>query len=111
MEKIIELEGQELGLKVSAGTVLRYRNLFGRDLIVDIGTLEQDIFNNKALSTDGAAVAEKVVWLMAKDYNPEIPPVEDWLDNFSPYFTYSAFIQVLNMWHENIVTLNNSKKN
>lgn len=110
MERLVNIEGQELGLKASAGTVRAYRDTFGRDLIVDIGTVEVDILGSKTLSTDSTMIAENAVYIMAKEYDSSLPPIREWLEQFSPYFIYSAIVHVITMWHENTQTLNNSKK-
>ena len=111
MEKLVVIEGVEIGLKASAGTVRAYRDKFGRDLIVDMGKVEQDILGNTTLTGESTEIAENAVYLMAKEYDSSIPKLEEWLDQFSPYFIYSAIVQAINMWHENTKTINKSKKN
>ncbi len=111
MEKIVNIEGKEIGLKASAGTVRAYRDIFGGDLIVDMGTAETDILGNKSMSAESARIAENAVYLMAKEYDSSLPPINEWLSQFSPYFIYSAIVQAINMWHDNTKTLNKSKKN
>lgn len=110
METLVEIEGKEVGLKASAGTVRAYRDECGRDLILDMGTVEADILGNKTLSIESTAIAENVVYLMAKEYDSELPPIKEWLDQFSPYFVYSAVVHVINMWHKNISTRNETRK-
>jgi len=110
MEKLVTIEGVELGLKASAGTVRAYRDMFGRDLIVDIGTVEMDILGNKTMTVESTRIAENTIYVMAKEYNSDLPPIQDWLDQFSPYFIYSAIVHVITMWHENTQTLNKTKK-
>ncbi len=110
MERVIKIEGAEIGLKVSAGTVRTYRELFNRDLITDMATVEDDIIKHKTMSTDSSRTAENLIWLMAKEYDPNIPDIKEWLDSFSPYFIFSAVVYVIGMWRENLVTLNKSKK-
>lgn len=110
MEKIVKIEGKEVGLKASAGTVRAYRDQFGRDLIVDIGTLEMEIIGNKTMSIESTKIAENAVYTMAKEYDPEIPPIQKWLEQFSPYFILLAVVHVINMWRENTKTTNTSKK-
>lgn len=110
MEKLVIIEGNEIGLKASAGTVRAYRDTFGRDLIVDIGTVEMEILDSKTLTAESAQVAENVVYIMAKEFDKDIPAIREWLDQFSPYFVFSAIVQVINMWRENTRTINSSKK-
>ena len=110
MEKRITIEGHEFGIKASAGTVRSYRDKYGRDIIVDIGTLEKEIIETKTLSSESAKIAENVIYQFAKDYDPELPSIEEWLDSFSPYFVYLAVPEVILAWTENMRTLQKSKK-
>jgi len=110
MEKMVEIEGTEIGLKASAGTVRVYRDCFVRDLIVDMGTLEAELLQQKGLSPESVKIAENVIWVMAHEYDPSIPVIQEWLDQFSPYFIYNAIVQAIYMWRENTATINDSKK-
>ncbi len=47
MEKIILVDNKEIKFKSTAGTLMRYRNNFGRDLIKDIIELEKKFKNVK----------------------------------------------------------------
>lgn len=110
MEKIVTVENIEFGLKASAGTVRRYRDIFARDLIQDMGALEEDIINNKTVTPNTANIVENVSWIMAKEYNNDIPEATEWLSQFSPFFIYSIASDVIRMWTDNLKTLNQSKK-
>lgn len=110
MEKKIKIEGQEIGIKATAGTVRSYRDNYGRDIIVDIGTLQNEILKNKTLSTESAKVAENVIYTLAKDYDPSLPEIDKWLESFSPYFVYEVIPDVILAWTENMRTLAKSKK-
>lgn len=110
MEKTFEIDNQKINLKVSAGTVRTYRDAYGRDLIVDIGVIEKDIFDNKSMSAESSELAENIIYLMAKECNRDIEPLSEWLEKFSPFFVFKAVVFVIDMWHENMRTLNDSKK-
>lgn len=110
MEKLIEIEGIEIGFKCSAGTVRTYRMEYGRDLILDIASAEREMLETKQLSAESAKIAEEVVYTMAKEYDPDIVPIKEWLDQFSPYFVYNAAALIIGMWYENTKTLNTPKK-
>lgn len=111
MEKLVKLEDKEIGFKCSAGTVRSYRMNFGRDLIIDIANIEKELFENKLLGTESAQCAEEIAYTMAKEYDPDLEPIEEWLDQFSPYFIYTVVSEIIYMWAENIKTLNSTKKN
>lgn len=110
MEKRIKIEGQEFGIKASAGTVRSYRDKYGRDIIVDIGLLEKEVIETKTLSSESAKIAENVIYQLAKDYDHDLPGINEWLESFSPYFVYLAIPEVISAWTENMRTLQKSKK-
>ena len=111
MERVFEVENQKLGVKCSAGTVRTYRNLFARDLIQDMVSLEKELVETKTLNAESAEIAENVIYLMAKEYDDTIPAMNEWLSDFSPYFVFNVVAQVIYMWRENLQTINTSKKN
>lgn len=111
MERVFEVEGQNIGVKCSAGTVRAYRNLYARDLIQDMVALEKELVETKTLSASSSEIAEDVVYLMAKEYDDSIPVMSEWLSGFSPYFVFNVVAQVIYMWRENLQTINSSKKN
>ena len=111
MERVFEVENQKLGVKCSAGTVRTYRNLFARDLIQDMVSLEKELVETKTLNAESAETAENVIYLMAKEYDDTIPAMNEWLSGFSPYFVFNVVAQVIYMWRENLQTINTSKKN
>ena len=111
MEKLVKLEDKEIGLKCSAGTVRSYRMNYGKDLILDIAMIEKELIENKVLGTESAQSAEEIAYTMAREYNPDIEPIEEWLDQFNPYFIYTIVSEIIYMWAENIKTLNSTKKN
>lgn len=111
MEKIVTIEEKEIGLKCTAGTVRAYRMDFNRDLILDFATVEKKLLKDKDLDKEFQNIAENILWMMAKEYDSSIPEINVWLEQFSPYFVFRAIAHAINMWHENLVTLNNAKKN
>ena len=111
MERVFEVENQKLGVKCSAGTVRTYRNLFARDLIQDMVSLEKELVETKTLNAESAEIAENVIYLMAKEYDDTIPAMNEWLSGFSPYFVFNVVAQVIYMWRENLQTIHTSKKN
>lgn len=111
MERIFEVEHQNVGVKCSAGTVRAYRSLFNRDLILDMGKLEKELVETKTLTPESEEIAENVIYLMAKEYDDTIPSIGEWLSGFSPFFVYTVVAQCIYMWRENLKTINETKKN
>ena len=89
MEKIILVDGKQIKFKSTAGTLMRYRNNFGRDLIKDIIALEKKFKNVKSgialFEIVELDMFEKIAWSMAKTANNEIPDIEHWLDSFDSF--------------------------
>ena len=110
MEKVVTIEGNKIGLKASAGTVRHYRDMFHRDFITDMGIIEKEILETKQMTPETSLIAENAIWLMAKEYDAEIPDIDTWLDQFSPYFVFLAIVSVIDMWHQNVAQMNKSKK-
>lgn len=111
MEKLVKLEGKEIGFKCSAGTVRAYRMNYGRDLILDMASLEKELIEDKTLSKDSTQCAEEVAYTMAREYDSALAPIGEWLDQFSPYFVYAAVPEIICMWADNLKTINSTKKN
>ena len=110
MEKKVKVEKKQIGLKASAGTVRRYRDAFGADLLLDMSVVEGDLISNKCLTAESTKIGEQVAWIMAKEYDPSIPELEEWLEQFSPYFVLLVAPHIIQMWRDNLHTLNESKK-
>lgn len=110
MERLVTIEGKEVGFKASAGTVRAYRDAFGRDLLLDMNQFENELLTTKSLSVETAPIAENALWIMAKEYDENIPDVKEWLDQFSPYFVYGACAHCITMWSDNVKQLNSTKK-
>lgn len=111
MERIIEIEGKEIGLKCTAGTVRAYRIEYGRDLIQDMSAVEQQLLEEKMLNQETTGIAENILYMFAKQYDRDIPSLPEWLDAFSPYFVFSAISAAIVMWRDNLMTLSSAKKN
>lgn len=110
MERIVKVEDKQIGLSVSAGTVREYRSVFGRDIIVDIGNVEKEFFEEKDLSTSSQTIVENMAWIMAKEYDPETPDLSEWLEQFGPFFVFQIVHYVIGMWQQNVLSITKSKK-
>lgn len=83
MEKIVKIGDQDVPLKSTAASLIRYKSNFGRDGL-------SDIFAFQKVTKNGKIDIEKIdfdtffrfMWVFAKSANPSIPPMETWLDQF-----------------------------
>ena len=91
MEKIITIDGKDIGFKSSAAFLLRYRDYFGADGLKDLKNLQ-------TLGAEGdlnsLIMMERMVWCLAKTYNKKVPPLEDWLDNFENFDIGEIFTEL-----------------
>lgn len=76
MEKIIRINNEDIKLKMTAGTLLRYKTQFGTDLITELSKHE--------LSGDSipTTLIFNLFWAMSKTANDNIPDPITFLDSF-----------------------------
>ena len=103
MDKIIRIDGKDVGFKATALTPRLYRHKIGRDIIQDLNKLRKAY--NKAASLPETATAEEredaqlsgmdleifenVSFIMARQYDANIPSTpEEWLDGFKTFSIY-----------------------
>ena len=95
MEKMVKIDGKEVGFRATALTPRIYRHKIGRDMIQDLNKLQEAY--NKAMSlpaeeTDEESteaqlsaldleIFENAAYVMAKQYDVNLPNIpEEWLD-------------------------------
>ena len=105
MEKTIRIDGKEVRLRATAALPIRYKAQFGRDLFADIFKMEPAL-NNKDFSKLDTLVFYDLIWLMAKNANPNIPDLEEWLEQFDVFPVEDVFSVCMEM----LAVLMKSKK-
>lgn len=115
MEKMIKVSGREVAFKATANTPKIYRQLFGRDILVDIQTLQNamDAYrnNDQPLTMDTLEIFERVAYVMAKQADPNVPDDMDvWLDDFDMFSIWEILPQIVALWGLNMRTTSESKK-
>lgn len=114
MEKIIEIDNKKVRFKSTAGTLMRYRNNFGRDLIKDIVALDKK-FKKVKDGTEQFAILEldmfeKIAWAMAKTADNQIPDIEHWLDDFDSFSIMKILPQIMELLIGNLRQENEKKR-
>lgn len=110
MEKIISIDGKEVGFKATASTPLRYEMKFGRDLMRDIQDLIPKV-NEGQLGEGSLNCFMKIAYIMAYQYDNSIPSdPNDWLDEFDMFDIYYVLPQIVELWALNTKQLENPKK-
>ena len=114
MEKIILVDGKEIKFKSTAGTLMRYRNNFGRDLIKDIIALEKKFKNVKSGMAQFEIVEldmfEKIAWSMAKTANENVPDIDHWLDEFDSFSIMKVLPDIMELLIGNLRQENEKKR-
>lgn len=110
MERIISVGGKEVGFKATASTPIRYREKFARDILKDIQKLVPSA-NEGTLGADELDCFMKIAYIMAWQYDHEIPPDPyDWLDEFEMFDIYYVLPQIVELWALNNQQIEEPKK-
>lgn len=114
MDKTIYISGRPVVFRKTAGTMLRYKRQFGRELYPDLIKI-YDLFPVLRQYTDGKdemTEAQKVelakvmlgtetewmydiLYIMAQQAEPSIRDELEWLDSFDDFNVFEIFIQLM----------------
>lgn len=111
MEKTISIDGKDVKFKATASTIRRYRERFGRDLLLDFQKLQSDASGGESLGADTLGIFENLAFTMAKQADPTIPDDPDeWLDGFEMFSIYLVLPQIVELWQLSNLPTSTSKK-
>lgn len=126
MDKIITIDGREVGFRATALTPRLYRHKIGRDIIQDLNSLRK-AYAKAASLPEGATEEEKkeaqlsvldleifenAAWVMARQYDANVSgSPEEWLDGFETFSIYEILPGILELWALNERTTATPKKN
>ena len=115
MEKTLNIDGKDVKFKSTAGTLMRYRMNFGRDLIKDIAKLEKrykSVENGEdEFEIYDLEMFEKIAWSMAKTADNNIADIENWLDEFESFSIMVILPEIMDLLIANMKQEQESKKN
>lgn len=80
MEKILTIDGKEVGFKSSASFLMRYRDYFGADGLKELFAMQNGEDQGTAFIT-----MQRIIWSLAKNYDKKIAPADDWFDSFEEF--------------------------
>ena len=115
IEKIIEINGQQVKFRSSATIPRLYRIKFKRDIFKDLTKLEK-AYSKKAkdgedIEIDDLEIFENVAYIMAFHADPSIPKtIDEWLDQFEMFSIYQVLPEILELWGSNMMTDIETKK-
>lgn len=115
MEKIINIDGKDVRFVANAATPRIYRNVYKRDMLLDMQTLINDVQNSKedeTLSLKTLQIFENAAYIMAKQGDrlnvPSNP--DEWFENFEIFSIYEILPEIAELWEKSTKTLRVPKK-
>lgn len=114
--KQIDIDGRPVKFGASARTPRLYRQLFQRDVIKDMTSLYssyqavlkarkanelEDLDVEAQLSIVDLQMFENLAYVMAKQADPTIPGIDDWLDQFDVFDVYQVLPEMIELWNRN----------
>lgn len=108
----IRIGNNEVTMKVTANTPRKYREIFGKDLFVDLQKFMAHI-NSKGELTSGFdfGVVERLGYTMALQADGTIGTIDDWLDGFEGIDdVYGAMGEIIGLWNKSKTTTAEPKK-
>ena len=111
MDKVLTIDGREVGFRVTASTPMRYRHRFTRDIFEDILKMREEYLSGNGFSAKSLEAFEYLSYIMAKQYDNNIPESpEDWLDSFDLFSIMEILPEILDLWVQNEKTTSTAKK-
>ena len=138
MDKIVIIDGKEVGFRATALTPRLYRHKIGRDIIRDLNQLkrnyekaidaqniqkpgkdatEQQVndyeqaMQDAQLSVMDLEIFENVAFVMSRQYDQNLPNTpEEWLEGFAVFSIYEILPDILTLWQLNQQTTSTPKK-
>lgn len=114
MEKTVEIDGQKVRLKSTAGTPKRYKAQFRKDYFsellklsklmagVDGETFDLSKIDYSELDYLDFEVFYNFIWVLAKTANKDIPEPLDWLDEFETMPIAEIFPEIIDLLESSI---------
>lgn len=125
MDKIIKIDGKDVGFRATALTPRIYRHKIGRDIVQDLNKLQksykktlnlpegatEEEIQDAQLSVIDLEIFEDTAYIMARQYDANIPnSPEEWLDSFETFSIYEILPHILELWQINNATTAKPKK-
>ena len=102
MDRIIKIDDRDVRVRMSADTLRVYRKEYGRDLMKDMMGMQNEY---------DMEMIENLFYICAAAVDPEIPPIDEWLSQFSVFALYQASSELIKLWvDENKTTTQRKKK-
>ena len=126
IERVLDINGRELGILTDARTPRIYRLLTGRDIMIDMVIIQAyqaermkmddgDLHINMDITVQALQAFEDLTFVMAKQYadyhGVEIPETADeWLEGYEIMDIYLVMPMIVDIWTEACKTTSTAKK-
>ena len=113
MKKTVKIDDHDVVFVCNAATYAVYRETFNRDLIKEIRRLDKakDESGTEEIEGEALELFERLAYTMAKQADPDIPELTEWLGQFEQFSFYEiALPQVAAIWEANQVKQSTPKK-
>lgn len=110
MEKVIKINGVDVKFRADASTPRMYRVMFSRDAFRDMSDLMECYSKSGRLPENGLETLENIAYCMAKQADPEVPEIMDWLAQFGMMDIYRHMMEIIELWGFNMKTSSTPKK-
>ncbi len=110
MERTVTIDDREVRFKASAALPRIYRQVYGRDVLVDMKKLVELVQkqgNGKTISSlplEALDLFENLAYAMAKHADPDhvSATADEWLEGFSSMSIYQVFPVIEELWTANM---------
>jgi hypothetical protein len=117
IRKTIEIDGNPVEFKASALTPYQYKEMFGRDFLLDMQKVTQEVEgqdeNASMISAEALRVFADAAYVMYMAAHPDekYASADEWLDQFSMFSIYQILPELTDLWKINIKTTVPARKN
>lgn len=111
MEEKITIGDIEVTLRVNGNTPRKYRETFGRDMMVDVTTFMGHLSKGKITEDTDFSVVENMAYIMAKQADNSIGDISEWLEQFGIDDIYQSMNAIFGVWEKSKRTTSTPKKN
>jgi len=109
MKDTVTIAGKPVELKATASTIRKYRAWFNRDLLADFKKVQSAFEKDGEVTGEIFELVENLTYVMAKQADPTIPSIDEWLDQFETFPISEFAVQVVMLWVSSMQSLSQSK--
>ena len=110
MIEAIQIGEKTVKLKATGNTPRKYRELFNKDLIVEMQRFLYHVKDGALVGDFDFGTIERLAYTMALQYDSEIGSIDEWLDQFEIGDIYGAMRNILGVWNKTRETTVEQKK-